>query len=589
MNSPAKTKQLVAGTPRQHLDRRGSTLGTAKRPKNAAHGASRGYKSRKHTSPSASKVGTLTILGGAALQRCDQIRNPIHATRGINASNGRCGATWTTSTSGCRIAKRSAVAGSPPDAPEIPPRSWFPAMTHIMNSRFTTRWLAPFVAIVVLTSTASAEWKEKVLYSFQGGSDGSTPAGGVVFDKAGNLYGATTEGGAENCSPVGYCGTVYQLAPPAKEGEPWKETIFRVFKGKASNDGELPEGGVIADASGNIYGTTAYGGTGDCVLLGIKGGCGTVYEFSPPQKKGGAWTYAILYSFKGGNDGYLPVGDLVFDGVGNLYGSTEFGGGKGTTCDPGYYQYCGTVFKLSPPKNKGGKWTEQVLHSFAGGSDGAEPNGGLVLDSKGALYGTTYFGGNEQGECNGGVGGTGCGTVFRLNPSNRKGVWSEQTICRFSGQDGANPAAGVAISAKGDLYGTTFAGPENGFGTVFRLKKPLGKSHIWPESLLHRFTDGNDGANPRAGLIFDADGDLYGSTAAATNRSAQGTLFRLKESTGDGSWLLSGIYTFQGSPDGAYPAANMILGNAGSLYGTTVFGGTGTCQGGCGTVFQAGP
>jgi hypothetical protein len=447
--------------------------------------------------------------------------------------------------------------------------------------------LAPFVAIVVLTSTASAGWKEKVLYSFQGGSDGSTPAGGVVFDKAGNLYGATTDGGATNCSPVGYCGTVYQLAPPAKEGEPWKETIFRVFKGKASNDGELPEGGVIADASGNIYGTTAYGGTGDCVLLGIKGGCGTVYEFSPPQKKGGAWTYAILYSFKGGNDGYLPVGDLVFDGVGNLYGSTEFGGGKGTTCDPGYYQYCGTVFKLSPPKTKGGKWTEQVLHSFAGGSDGAEPNGGLVLDSEGAIYGATHFGGNEQGECNGGVGGTGCGTVFRLSPPKTKGdAWTKKVLSRFDGQDGDLPYAGIVFDGNGNLYGTTYGGPINGYGLIFELERPSPKAPSWAETVLWAFTDGSDGGYPSSGLIFDNQGYLYGTVAGGDD--FRGDVFRLiPPKKKGGVWTLGVLYGFTGSPDAAHPAATLIFDKAGNFYGTTESGGTGQlCQGGCGTVFE---
>jgi len=164
-------------------------------------------------------------------------------------------------------------------------------------------FLAVFLA---LASPVSAEWKEQVLYSFQGGTDGTTPAGGVVFDKHGNLYGATQQGGGSNCSPMAACGTVYQLAPPAKQGDPWTETVLHVFRGKQYNDGEFPSGGVIADAAGNIYGTTAYGGTGDCVLLGIKGGCGTVFELSPPQIKGGKWTYAILYSFPTAEQGYVP-------------------------------------------------------------------------------------------------------------------------------------------------------------------------------------------------------------------------------------------------------------------------------------------
>jgi hypothetical protein len=168
-----------------------------------------------------------------------------------------------------------------------------------------------------------------------------------------------------------------------------------------------------------LYGTTAYGGSGGCVLIGIKGGCGTVYELSPPKVKGGKWAYAILYNFQGGKDGYFPWGDLVFDAAGNLYGATQFGGGFGS-CDSPFYQFCGTVFALSPPKIKGGEWREKVLYSFKDIKvgkqigDGANPNGGLTFDSKGAIYGTTRWGGDSANNCTGGSGYAGCGTVFEL-------------------------------------------------------------------------------------------------------------------------------------------------------------------------------
>src|ERR1700722_12440223 len=400
-------------------------------------------------------------------------------------------------------------------------------MDIVKHFRLATRLCTLVALIVLLAATAAAEWKEKVLYSFQGGTDGSTPAGGVVFDKQGNLYGATQQGGGTNCSPMAACGTVYQLSPPAKQGDPWTETLLHVFKGKQSNDGEFPSGGVIADAAGNIYGTSSYGGSGDCVLLGIKGGCGTVFELSPPQTKGGQWTYTILYSFKGGKDGYLPFGDLVFDAAGNIYGATYFGGGKGTTCDP-YYQYCGTVFKLSPPKTKGGAWTEKVLHSFAGGTDGANPNGGLVLDSKGAIYGTTAVGGDESGEW----GSLGCGTVFKLPPPIKGGAWTEKMLYRFHGQDGATPNAGLVLGGSGDLYGTAYAGATNGNGAVFSLTTPKGGSGPWTETVLYRFRDRNDGENPTAGLTFDTRGCLYGATEYGS--SFRGTVFRLKPTQGTG-------------------------------------------------------
>ena len=245
-------------------------------------------------------------------------------------------------------------------------------------------WHRLALVILALSVSASAEWKEKVLYSFQGGpNDGWLPVGGIVFDKQGNLYGVTQNGGE-----------VYQLAPPAKQGGAWTETVLYVFQGNTSGDGATPFGGLVIDSAGNLYGTTGYGGTGNCILLGTLVGCGTVFELSPPAKQGGAWTETILYSFKGGKDGYLPNGDLVFDSAGNLYGATMFGGGFGTTCNP-FYQYCGAIFELSPPKTKGGKWKEKVLHGFKGGEDGANPNGGLVLDKGNHLRNNSIGGGNR--------------------------------------------------------------------------------------------------------------------------------------------------------------------------------------------------
>src|ERR1700680_2997005 len=172
-------------------------------------------------------------------------------------------------------------------------------MTRKRYSRSAIRLFPLFVVFFALISPASAEWREKVLYSFQGGSDGSTPAGGVVFDKQGKLYGATTDGGAANCVSLFQCGTVFRLSPPAKQGDPWTETVLHVFKGGASGDGASPFGGLVIDGSGNLYGTTGYGGTGSCIVLGTNVGCGAVYELSPPVQKGGAWTEKLLYSFRG--------------------------------------------------------------------------------------------------------------------------------------------------------------------------------------------------------------------------------------------------------------------------------------------------
>ncbi len=442
------------------------------------------------------------------------------------------------------------------------------------------------LAIIILSLTihASAEWNEQVLYSFQGGSDGQTPAGGVVFDKQGNLYGTTETG------------TVFQLAPPAKKGDPWTETVLYLFLGKSNNnDGLQPSGGLVIDSSGNLYGTTAYGGTGGCILLGILYGCGTVYELSPPQQKGGQWTETILYSFQSGNDGYYPWGNLTFDKAGNLYGATQFGGGKGNTCDVYYGGNCGTVFKLSPPKQKGGAWTENVLQAFAGVAqgkqfgDGANPNGGLVSDRSGNLYGTTYFGGNNvKGKCQGGVGGTGCGIAFELlRPVTKGGTWTKRVIHEFNGQDGSNSAAGVIVDKAGNLYGTTVFG-SGPYGLVFELKRPPGGSHFWTEVVLHSFTDGNDGANPMAGLALDSQGNLYGTAYRGQGTSQYGDVVRLTApSWNPGPWTLTVLYGFHMLTDGGQPASALSIDAAENLYGTTQYGGTGqSCQGGCGTVFK---
>jgi hypothetical protein len=403
----------------------------------------------------------------------------------------------------------------------------------------------------------------------------------VVFDKQGNLYGATTGGGPDNCFPIaGECGLVFRLAPPAKKGDPWTETILYQFKGKTSNDASVPAGGVVLDAAGNVYGTTAYGGTGDCVLLGTSAGCGTVYELSPPTKDGDPWTETLLYSFKSGNDGYFPWGSLTFD-AGSLYGATQFGGGKGNTCNEFYGGNCGTVFELSPPKQKGGKWTEKVLYSFGAARDGTNPNGGLVLNRKGTIYGTTLYGGYYGGGC----AKVGCGTVFKLKPPSGKGeTWTEEQIHVFKdGNDGGWPQTGVTPDAKAYLYGTTI-------GTVFRLTPPLSRtSTSWGLATLYTFVGCGSGCDPQGTLIFDLSGKIYGTTYSALSTS--GTVYSLVPPTRKGgAWTFSILYGFLGAPDGAQPQAGLVFDKAGDLYSTTQKGGTGSCSFyGCGTVFEVSP
>jgi hypothetical protein len=356
-----------------------------------------------------------------------------------------------------------------------------------------------------------------------------------------------------------------------------------MFEGKKSNDASVPTGGLVLDSAGNLYGVTGYGGTGNCVLVGVPAGCGTVYELSPPAQKGGAWTETILYSFPSSKQGYLPNGSLVFDSAGNLYGATMFGGGQGTTCDA-FYQYCGAVFKLSPPKAKGGQWTEKVLHAFKGGTDGANPNGGLVLDSRGDVFGTTYIGGyNCPHNSN-----QGCGTVFELHPPSTKGgAWAEKIIHRFNPANSheAWPMAGLIVDRNGRLFGTTHE------DTVFRLAPSSKSPGSWTETILYSFKGRGASYALDAPVIFDSTGNLFSTVYAGSGGSVDGNVFRLRPPTGNGnSWTIDVLYSFAGSPDGAWPAAGLIFDKHGSLYSTTQEGGSGqACQGGCGTVFEVSP
>jgi hypothetical protein len=457
-------------------------------------------------------------------------------------------------------------------------------MIHKKCSPGRIRIYLLFAVALALSIPASAAWKEQVLYSFQGGTnDGSLPVGGVVFDKQGNIYGALQGYGSGSCTPIGNdCGAVYQLSPPAQKGGAWAETLIYEFGGKGANDGELPNSGLIMDKAGNLYGVTAYGGTGNCTLLGVAAGCGTVYELSPPQQQGGAWTETILYSFPTTKQGYLPNRNLVFDKAGNLYGATTFGGTKDGGCNGFYGGQCGVVFELSPPKKKDGAWTEKTLHSFANIPDGAEPNGGLILDSKGTIYGTTYYGGyNCPHNSN-----LGCGTAFALSPPTQQGGrWTERQAYVFKDDnDGRHPAAGLTFDLKGHLYGTTFSG-----GTIFRLTPPSGNSAKWKESVLYTFSGCDDGCDPEGTLIFDSSGSLYGTTYSA--QSVSGTVFRLAAPGHNGKpWTYALLYGFKGAPDGGQPTAGLVFDKAGNLYSTTTKGGTGNCSFyGCGTVFEVSP
>lgn len=353
---------------------------------------------------------------------------------------------------------------------------------------------------------ASDGWKPKSVYSFQGGQDGAYPTGNLAFDAEGNVYGVTGSGGMA-CQ----CGTVYKLTPQSGR---YKETvIYRFNDTPFHNDGSGPSGGLVMDTAGHFYGTA--GGGNGCSF-----GCGTVFKLSPA---GGGWTESILYNFKGDSqgalDGWGPLGPLVLDGRGNLYG-TALGGGTSEN------HICGMVFELSSDLEGG--WTESILYNFEGNQahDGRNPVSGLVVDAAGNLYGTTHYGGSSI--CSDPEG---CGTVFELSPAGA-GAWTETVIHSFSYHDGREPTSGLVISATGSLYGVTDTGGVFSLGIAFELTP--GSGGIWTESILHNFGNGKDGSSPSAALVFDSAGNLYGTTylgGAGVNGLCEGggcgTVFQL--------------------------------------------------------------
>jgi|SRR5579862_4412 len=280
----------------------------------------------------------------------------------------------------------------------------------------------------------ASDGTETALYSFTcTGSDGCSPFGGVIKD-GGNLYGTTLEGGYYDDSECGSgCGIVFKLAPDGRE------TVLHEFKGPEGPDGAFPWAGLVRDKAGNLYGTTANGG-------GNGGDLGTVFKLAPDG------TETFPHNFAGGTDGADPQAPLIMDKTGNLYGTTVDGGSAGCNQNLG----CGTVFMVAPDG------TEKVLHAFAGGSDGAHPQAGLLMDKAGNLYGTTYYGGGGA-RCPAG----GCGTVFKLTPDGTETVIH---ACA-SGKSGRGPEAGLVADKKGNLYGTTFYGGANRSGMVFELKQ----------------------------------------------------------------------------------------------------------------------
>jgi len=333
---------------------------------------------------------------------------------------------------------------------------------------------------------------------------------------------------------------------------------------QGSPDGAGPKGALVIGASGALYGTTEAGGTSEL---------GTVFELAP--RKGGGWSETVIHSFSG-PDGQRPESTLTSNTAGAFYGTTtqvEYGGGVEN----------GTIFEIAPPSTVGGAWTETVLYSFIYSTQDPQnviPNGTLLPGPGGTLYTTTQGSADDPGGPNLGL------AIALVPPATPRGDWTDDELYTFGLTQGERPEAGV-VSEGGSLFGTTTSAGSGGSGTVYELTPPATHGGAWTETTIHTFT-GPDGAFSEAALTVGPGGVLYGTTASGGSAACGcGTVFQLTPPSAPGGvWTESVIYSFAGiNGDGSGPAASVVVGPNGALYGTTVGGGSA----GLGTVFQLAP
>jgi len=390
----------------------------------------------------------------------------------------------------------------------------------VFNINLRTGTVALISALMFATIIAAPAIQAQtftVLHAFTGYGDGGEPIAGLTMDRAGNLYGTTSEGGAAGV------GTVFKLVH-AKSG--W--VLYTLYAFKGGQDGANPQARVLFGPDGTLYGTTSYGGAGS----------GTVFNLRPPATSCRAaqcpWTETLLYRFTGGSDGGEPgYGELAFDSAGNIYGTTSYGG---TGCHS--YGGCGVVFELT---RSGGGWTESVLYRFTGGSNGFSPFSGVTFDRAGNLYGTTVLGGSGEG-----------GVLYQLIPSGSG--WTSTTLHSFgTSGDGYSPYGGLIIDKQGNLYGTTF-----GNGIVYELQS-LGSN--WTYNILYVL----GGQGPYDAPTMDAAGNLYGTTFGG---GFVGNVFKL--TPGAQGWTYTDLHDFNGR-DGVEPVGGVVLDANGNIYGTTFY------------------
>jgi uncharacterized repeat protein (TIGR03803 family) len=424
------------------------------------------------------------------------------------------------------------------------------------------RFLCLLVLIFVAFSVPAKAQTETVLYKFGSTpTDGYEPAAPLLIDASGDLFGTTSGGGTAILCPdpsgPNACGTVFELINSSGS---YTESVLYNFIG-APSDGDEPTTGLIADSSGNLYGTTDYGGSGFCGATS----CGTAFEL---VKSSTGYTENVIHTFTGFDGGGFIFAGLIMDSSGNLYGTADGAGANGY----------GNVFELV---NSSGSYTEKVLYSFgATAADGWYPVAGLVMDAAGNLFGTTS---EDGGPFSCGL--SSCGTVFEL--VNSPTGYTEKVLYTFAESDGANPLAGLIMDSSGNLYGTTSNGGAYGFGTVFEL---VNSSGSYTERVLHSFGGTPaDGVFPVASLLMDGSGNLFGTTkmggsATLCDGLGCGTAFELVNSSG--TYAERVLHSFGQVGDGESPAAALVMDKAGNLYGTTEAGGSSLSLG---TVFEINP
>jgi uncharacterized repeat protein (TIGR03803 family) len=419
---------------------------------------------------------------------------------------------------------------------------------------------ASLAAFSAASCASAAGYKEKVLYGFcDQCSDGYVPRSWLYEDPSGNLFGTTEDGGHANG------GTIYELVFDAAKQKYSHSVLHKFCSKKDCTDGGGTVSGLIADESGNLYGTTINGGTH---------GSGTVYELSFDQIKD-TWSYSVLYDFCAKTncpDGSTPDAGLIVDQSGNFYGTTHDGGTNNF----------GTVYELVFDQAKQ-KWTEQVLYNFSCETDscpqGASPTLGLFMDENGDLFGATPFGVYSGGN------------VFEMTFDQAKQKWVYRDIydfCPNTGcDDGSVPSGRLIEDSTGNLYSTTASGGVHGGGTVYSLS-PFKKG--WRHSVLYNFCVDetcSDGRAPSGTLYMDMSQDIFGTTGAG-GANTSGTVYELSLDPNTRQWGHSILYSFcvkQNCADGSIPGAGVIHDTLGDLFGTTNGGGGGTF----GTVFELTP